>query len=59
MIKRFLNTEGGQDLTEYALLLAFVVVIAAAVFVVSGGNFTTIWSSANNTLDHANAAANS
>jgi Flp pilus assembly pilin Flp len=37
----------GQDLTEYALLLAFVVMAAAGIFVVNGSSIVTIWSASN------------
>ena len=43
----------GQDLTEYALLLAFVVIAAAGLFVVSGSSIVTIWSASNNIMTTA------
>jgi Flp pilus assembly pilin Flp len=51
----FAPDEHGQDLTEYALLLAFVCVISAAIFVVSGGSFVAIWNASNSTLQRAAA----
>jgi len=49
--------EHGQDLTEYALLLAFVVVGSAAIFTVSVDDMRGIWNSVDNRLAAANRAA--
>ena len=43
----------GQDLTEYALLLAFVVIAAASLFLASGSSIITIWSVSNNMVTAA------
>jgi Flp pilus assembly pilin Flp len=43
----------GQDLTEYALLLAFIVIAAASLFVVSGTSILTIWGVSNNIMTAA------
>jgi Flp pilus assembly pilin Flp len=51
---RFLSEDSGQDMTEYALLLAFVCLASAAIFVMSGASFNGIWSTANNHLEQAN-----
>jgi len=40
-------------MTEYALLLAFVVLAAAGLFVVSGNSVVTIWSVSNNMVTAA------
>ena len=53
----FWNDEQGQDLIEYTLLMAFVALASAALFIGAGGNIKTIWSSTNSSL--ANAAAQS
>jgi len=50
----FLRDEQGQDLVEYTLLLAFVALASAALFINAGGSVNAIWSTANQTL--ANAA---
>jgi Flp pilus assembly pilin Flp len=50
LIKRFAADEIGQDLVEYELLLAFVLVITAGIFLVSGASFTSVWTSTNNNL---------
>ena len=55
LAQRFWTNEQGQDLTEYGLLLAFVVLAAAGIFLVNGNSLTGIWVSANNTVSQANA----
>lgn len=57
MLKRFILDEGGQDLVEYTLLLAFVALAAAAIFISAGQSISGIWSKANNRLDNANTVA--
>jgi len=57
MLMRFLRDEQGQDLIEYTLLLAFVCLATAALFVSSGGSLTGIWTSANSQLGAANSSA--
>lgn len=54
---RFLREEQGQDLVEYTLLLAFVCLASAALFIGAGIQMTGIWSLANSRLVNANAAA--
>jgi Flp pilus assembly pilin Flp len=53
----FLNDEQGQDLIEYTLLIAFVALASAAVFIGSGTSIAGIWGSANTTLVNANSIA--
>ena len=53
-LRNFWNDEQGQDLIEYTLLMAFVALASAALFIKAGGSINTIWSKTNNTL--ANAA---
>jgi Flp pilus assembly pilin Flp len=57
MLKNFLADEQAQDLIEYTLLLAFVCLATAALFIQSGGSLSGIWNSANTDLTSANAAA--
>jgi Flp pilus assembly pilin Flp len=57
LITSFLREEQGQDLVEYTLLLAFVCLASAALFIQAGTNISGIWSLANSRLVNANAAA--
>jgi len=57
MMKNFLKDEKAQDLIEYTLLLAFVCLATAALFISSGGSLSGIWITANTDLTTANAAA--
>jgi Flp pilus assembly pilin Flp len=54
--KSFCKQEEGQDLIEYTLLLAFVALAAAALFIGAGGTISGIWGIANNTLSNASKA---
>ncbi len=54
---RFLKDEEGQDLIEYTLLMAFVALASAAIFVGAGGSISGIWGAANNQLSNAAAYA--
>lgn len=53
----FLNDEQGQDLIEYTLLMAFIALASAAVFVNAGKSVKGIWGAASNQLSAANVAA--
>ena len=55
ILQKFWNGEEGQDLIEYTLLLAFVALASAGLFISAGGNISGIWTSGNAQL--ANAAA--
>ncbi len=57
MIRNFLNDEQGQDLIEYTLLLAFVALASAALFISAGGSVSGIWSTASSRLDEAAQSA--
>lgn len=57
LMKQFFRDEQGQDLVEYTLLLAFVCLASAALFIGAGNTIAGIWSTANGTLTNANAAA--
>lgn len=50
---RFLKDEGGQDLIEYTLLVAFIAVASAGIYMNAGVNISNIWSSANVELSNA------
>ena len=49
----------GQDLIEYTLLMAFVALASAALFIGAGGSISGIWAVSNNQLDAAASAAGS
>jgi len=59
MLKNFIREEQGQDLIEYTLLLAFVALASAALFIAAGGCFNGIWTTANSRLAAANTTASS
>ena len=50
---RFWKDEQGQDLIEYTLLIAFVALSAAALFLGTGGSISSIWNSTNAQLGNA------
>ena len=49
-LRRFWRGESGQDLTEWALLLALVTIGSAALMRQSGGSISGVWTAANLTL---------
>jgi Flp pilus assembly pilin Flp len=53
-LRNFWNDEQGQDLIEYTLLMAFVALASAALFLGAGKSITGIWTTTNTQL--ANAA---
>jgi Flp pilus assembly pilin Flp len=57
LLKNFVNDDQGQDLIEYTLLLAFVALASAAVFIGAGSSISGIWTAANSRLTNANAVA--
>jgi Flp pilus assembly pilin Flp len=57
LLKNFLNDDQGQDLIEYTLLLAFVALASAAVFIGAGSSISGIWTTANARLANANQVA--
>jgi Flp pilus assembly pilin Flp len=56
-IQNFLSDENGQDLIEYTLLMAFVAMASAALFISAGGSISGIWTVSNSQLVAANTAA--
>ncbi len=56
-LRRFVQDEQGQDLVEYTLLLAFVCLAAAALFINAGQSISGIWNVANTKLSQAQSAA--
>lgn len=59
MLKNFVREEEGQDLIEYTLLLAFVALASAALFIGAGASINTIWTVTNNILSNAAQTATS
>jgi Flp pilus assembly pilin Flp len=55
LLKSLVKEERGQDLIEYTLLMAFVALASAALFIGAGGSISGIWSTANTQLAAANA----
>jgi Flp pilus assembly pilin Flp len=56
-ISGFFREDEGQDLIEYTLLLAFVCLASAALFINAGTTMANIWAVANATLTNADSAA--
>jgi Flp pilus assembly pilin Flp len=57
MIWNFLRDEQGQDLIEYTLLLAFVALTSAALFLTAGTSVNGVWTKASTQLANADTAA--
>jgi Flp pilus assembly pilin Flp len=57
LLSNFIQGEQGQDLIEYTLLLAFVCLASAALFISAGGSVSGIWSASNSRLAAANTSA--
>jgi Flp pilus assembly pilin Flp len=49
--------DSGQDLIEYTLLMAFVALASAALFIGAGGSISGIWSVTNSQLAAASTSA--
>ena len=52
-----IKNEEGQDLIEYTLLLAFVALASATLFIGAGRSVSGIWSVTNSRLVVANTSA--
>jgi len=57
LMQRFLREESGQDLIEYTLLLAFIALASASLFLSAGGSVATIWTTGSNQLANAATAS--
>ena len=57
LLVRFLREEDGQDLIEYTLLLGFVALASAALFIGAGNAASSIWDVANTDMSQAASAA--
>jgi Flp pilus assembly pilin Flp len=56
-LRNLWNEDQGQDLIEYTLLMAFVALASAALFIGAGGSIKGIWGATNSQLAAANVAA--
>jgi pilus assembly protein Flp/PilA len=59
LLKAFWQEEDGQDMVEYALLLAFIALAAVALLSGAGTKINAIWTTINTNLSNASTAANS
>ena len=55
LLKNFWREESGQDLIEYTLLLAFVCLLSAAVFIGMGVDLRLVWVNASQIARNAGA----
>ncbi|HXJ40856.1 MAG TPA: hypothetical protein VNH18_16365 [Bryobacteraceae bacterium] len=55
VLENFCQEESGQDLIEYTLLMAFIALASASLFLNAGGSVAAIWGTGSSQL--ANAAA--
>lgn len=56
LVRDFIRDEQGQGLIEYTLLLAFVAMASAALFISAGTSIKGIWTATNTQLTTANTA---
>jgi len=56
-LRNFWTDEQGQDLIEYSLLMAFVALASAALFLGAGNSIKGIWATTNTQLVQANSNA--
>jgi Flp pilus assembly pilin Flp len=57
LLVNFVADESGQDLIEYTLLMAFVALASAALFLGAGGSIAGIWTTSNSQMAAANTSA--
>lgn len=57
ILMNFVRDEQGQDLIEYTLLIAFVALASAALFMNAGASINGIWGQASTQLVNASTAA--
>jgi Flp pilus assembly pilin Flp len=55
----FVGDDGGQDLIEYTLLLAFIALVGAAVYIGMGSTTSGLWTIVNSRLASANQVSSS
>ena len=59
LLRNLWKDDQGQDLIEYTLLMAFVALASAALFISSGTSISKIWSTTNTQLSLAASSAGS
>jgi Flp pilus assembly pilin Flp len=59
LLRTFIADDQGQDLVEYTLLLAFVCLASAALFIGAGLSLAGIWTTTNTVLVNANTTVTS
>jgi Flp pilus assembly pilin Flp len=57
-LRNFWKEDQGQDLIEYTLLMAFVALASAALFIGAGTSIKGIWSNTSEKLGAANTSLN-
>jgi Flp pilus assembly pilin Flp len=57
VLYNFWKEDQGQDTIEYVLLIAFVALASAAIFLAGGGSIQGIWSTSNSQIMAANSSA--
>jgi Flp pilus assembly pilin Flp len=57
IMNRLWKDESGQDLVEYTLILGFVCLASAALFLTTGTSVADVWTAAKSRLDVAASAA--
>ena len=56
-LKSFCQDESGQDLIEYTLLMAFVALASASLYLSAGNSIQGIWSQTSSQLVAANTGS--
>ena len=57
VLKNLIHDESGQDLIEYTLLLAFIALASASLFVSAGNSVNAIWQKGSDALSNAAVTA--
>jgi len=57
LMRKFWQDESGQDLIEYTLLMAFVALASASIFISAGNSVQGIWGNASTQLVAANSGS--
>ena len=56
-VRKFWNDDQGQDLIEYSLLMSFVALASAGLFLIAGGSIRGIWTASNSQLNSSKRRA--